>query len=182
MSASAVTVAVPTETVPGERRVALVPEVAGRLVKQGLTVRVQAGAGEAAGFADAAYAAAGCAIAPSAAAAMQDAGLIVKIQCPTMDEAAAIPADALLLSPLQPTRDADVLRALLSRKVRVMSMTLVPRITRAQGMDMLSSQATVAGYRAVLVGVTLGQARRSGVAPACVDLRSRISKTTERNE
>jgi NAD(P) transhydrogenase subunit alpha len=129
-----------------------VPEVAGRLVKQGLTVRVQAGAGDEAGFTDAAYAAAGCAIATSAAAVMQDAGVIVKIQCPTLDEAAMIPAGALVLSPLQPAGNADVLRALLSRGVQVMSMTLVPRITRAQSMDMLSSQATVAGYRAVLVG------------------------------
>jgi NAD(P) transhydrogenase subunit alpha len=79
---------VPTETVRGERRVALVPDCAGRLVKQGLTVPVRAGAGEDAGFAEAAYAAAGCAIATSAAAAMQDAGLVVKIQGPTMDEAA----------------------------------------------------------------------------------------------
>jgi NAD(P) transhydrogenase subunit alpha len=144
-------IVVPKETAPGEQRVALVPEVAGRLVKQGLTVRVQSGAGAAAHFRDEAYTAAGCTVVAGADVFSQ-AGVIVRVQCPAAEEAGQFPAGALLLTQLQPSRDADRLGALKARGLKVMSMTLVPRITRAQSMDVLSSQATVAGYKAVLLG------------------------------
>ncbi len=146
------TIAVPAEIVPGEHRVALVPDVAGRLVKQGLAVRVQSGAGAGAYFRDEAYAAAGATIVPDAAALYATAGLILKVQCPTPEEAGRFASGSTLISQLQPSRDAAVVAALAARQVTVLSMTLVPRISRAQSMDVLSSQATVAGYKAVLLG------------------------------
>ena len=146
------TIAVPKETTEGEQRVALVPETAGRLVKQGLSVRVEAGAGTAAHFTDDAYRSAGCTVVPTASEALAGAGVIVRVQVPSPAEAAALPSGALLICQLQPNRDAAQLAALDARGVHVMSMTLVPRITRAQSMDVLSSQATVAGYKAVLIG------------------------------
>lgn len=149
---SKLTIAVPAETVPGEHRVALVPDVAGRLVKQGTDVRVQSGAGAAAHFRDEAYAAAGCTVVADTAALYAGAGLICKVQCPTAAEAAQFPEGSTLITQLQPARDGDIIAALKARGVHVLSMTLVPRITRAQSMDVLSSQATVAGYKAVLIG------------------------------
>ncbi|HKV69989.1 MAG TPA: hypothetical protein VJN62_02015 [Gemmatimonadales bacterium] len=148
---SAATVAVPKETAPGEHRVALVPEVAGRLVKQGLAVRVQQGAGAEANFRDEAYTAAGCSVV-DASQLYAGATIIVRVQCPAPAEATQLPQGALLICQLQPNRDAESLAALKARGLQVMSMTLVPRITRAQSMDVLSSQATVAGYKAVLIG------------------------------
>ena len=149
---STLTIAVPAETVPGEDRVALVPDVAGRFVKQGLAVRVQSGAGAAAHFRDEAYVAAACTVVADAASLYADAGLVCKVQCPTAAEVAQLPAGCTLVTQLQPARDGDIVRALKARGVHVLSMTLVPRITRAQSMDVLSSQATVAGYKAVLIG------------------------------
>lgn len=152
MTTSSLTVAVPSETAPGEQRVALVPEVAGRLVRQGLAIRVQQGAGAAAHFRDEAYASVGCTIVADAASAYQGAGLIVRVQCPAATEAQAMPAGSTIICPLQPAMHAEQFAALKARGLHVMSMTLVPRITRAQSMDILSSQATVAGYKAVLLG------------------------------
>ena len=147
-----IAIAVPKESVPGEQRVALVPEVAGRLIKQGLAVTVQAGAGETARFTDAAYQAAGAKVVAGTAELYGAANLILKVQPPTADEVPQLPAGSVVVSLLQPVRDAEILRALSERSIRALSMNLVPRITRAQSMDALSSQATVAGYRAVLVG------------------------------
>ena len=149
---SPVTIGVPKETATGEQRVALVPDVAGRLVKQGIAVRVQAGAGAAARIRDEAYANAGCTVVPDAPQVHAGATIIVRVQCPSPAEAAQLPSGVLLNCQLQPTRDAESLAALKASGVPVMSMTLVPRITRAQSMDVLSSQATVAGYKAVLLG------------------------------
>jgi NAD(P) transhydrogenase subunit alpha len=146
------TIVVPAETVPGEHRVALVPDVAGRLVKQGIAVHVQSGAGAAAHFRDEAYAAAGAIIVPDAAALYATAALILKVQCPTLEEAGRFASGSTLITQLQPSRDGAVIAALAARNVTMLSMTLVPRISRAQSMDVLSSQATVAGYKAVLLG------------------------------
>jgi NAD(P) transhydrogenase subunit alpha len=147
----ATTIVVPRETAPGERRVALVPDTAGRLVKQGCTVRVEAGAGIAAGFPDASYVAAG-AHAAERATLYEGPGLILKVQPPAADEAVRYASGSTLVSLLTPSRDGAVIAQLASRGVTALSMTLVPRISRAQSMDALSSQATVAGYKAVLIG------------------------------
>jgi H+-translocating NAD(P) transhydrogenase subunit alpha len=144
-------IGVPKETAPGERRVALVPEVAGKLAKAGFEVMVQRGAGHAAGFPDAAYEGAGVRL--SDAAAAFGAEVVLKVQRPTLAEAEQLEEGAALVSFLAPRGGDELLEALARRRVTAYAMELVPRITRAQSMDALSSQATLAGFKAVIVGV-----------------------------
>jgi len=147
-------IGVPKETAPRERRVALAPDSVARLVKAGAQVLVERGAGVAASFGDDAYAAAGATMAPTPADALA-ADVVAKVQRPTPDEARALKTGAILISLLQPAASADVLPVLSERKVTALSLERVPRITRAQSMDVLSSQSTVAGYKAVLIGASL---------------------------
>jgi len=142
-------VGVPKETLPGERRVALVPEAARALVKANLPVAVETGAGEAAFFSDAAYIDAGANVTDAATAFVSDA--VLKVQPPTPDEVARLREGAVLISFLQPATNGDAIAALVKRKVTAFSLDLVPRISRAQSMDALSSQAGIAGYKAVLL-------------------------------
>ena len=142
--------AVPTETRPGERRVALVPDVVKKLVAAGWDVAVQSGAGVASFFDDPAYAAAGASVTPDAAATYRDASLIVTVNAPDAGAAPLVPEGAVLLSFFQAAQSADTLRALAARRATVFSFDLLPRSSRAQGMDALSSQSTVSGYRAGL--------------------------------
>ena len=144
-------IAIPTETAPGERRVALSPEMAARLKKAGHTISVQAGAGEGAGFTDASFEAAGATIVRDAAALYQGAEAVLKVQRPALAEADQLTAGAVLVSFLKPGVDAPLVERLAARNVSAFAMELVPRISRAQSMDALSSQATVAGYKAVLM-------------------------------
>ncbi|MEO6525062.1 MAG: Re/Si-specific NAD(P)(+) transhydrogenase subunit alpha [Gemmatimonadaceae bacterium] len=146
-------IAVPTETSPGEFRVAVTPDSAARLVKAGHTVRLQSGAGVRAGFPDAAYEAVGTTIA-AGRAVYEGAELVCRVQPPDPDEIAALPRGVALLALLNPGRNAPVLQALATRGVTALALELVPRITRAQSMDVLSSQSTVAGYKAVLIGAS----------------------------
>jgi NAD(P) transhydrogenase subunit alpha len=138
------------ESLPGETRVAATPETVKRLVKAGLAVAVEAGAGAAAGFQDRAYAEAGAAIA--ATGELASAELVLRVATPAPAEVARMRERAVLVSFILPAVHADVVRALAERKLTALAMDLVPRITRAQPMDALSSQATVAGYKAVLIG------------------------------
>jgi len=147
-----VTVAVLRESMEGERRVALVPESVGRLVRAGATVRVQSGAGAGAHLADSAYADAGAAVMADAAATVEGADAVVKVQRPSPEEAELIPAGAVMISLLPATASAEVVARLTERSVTALALERVPRITRAQAMDVLSSQSTVAGYKAVLLG------------------------------
>lgn len=147
-------IAVPTETRPGERRVALVPDVVKRLVAGGWEVAVQAGAGAGAAFPDPAYAEAGATLVADPAALYQGAGAVVGVQPPTAEEAGALPPGILVLGFCQPAASVDALRILAERGASVFSFDLLPRISRAQSMDALSSQATVAGYRAGLTAAT----------------------------
>lgn len=144
------TIAVVRESAPGETRVALVPEVVKRLVQLGATVRVEAGAGLAALIPDSDYA--GAVIAPDAGAAISEADLLVKIQPPTASEIAALKPGAIVLATLRPYQDDDRIKALRDARISAFALELIPRITRAQAMDILSSQAAVAGYKAVLIG------------------------------
>jgi NAD(P) transhydrogenase subunit alpha len=144
-------IAVLQESAPGERRVALVPENVTRLGKTGHEVRVERGAGVAAGFTDAAYEAAGAKLL-ARAEALAGAEVIAKVQRPADDEADALPPGALLVALLAPHASAPLLQRLAARGVHAMAMEKVPRTTRAQSMDALSSQATLAGYKAVLLG------------------------------
>lgn len=139
--------AVLKESAPRERRVALVPDTVARLVKDGVAVQVEAGAGLAAFHADAEFAAAGATIVPAIGAA----DLVVGVRRPDPASAARIPEGAALVALVGPG-SRDALEALARRRVTVLALERVPRITRAQSMDVLSSQATVAGYQAVLLG------------------------------
>ena len=141
----------PSETASGEHRVALTPESAARLVKAGHAVRIQAGAGTRAGFPDTAYEAAGSAVVP-AEALHEGAHLVCRVQPPSPAEVAQMAPGATLLSLLAPTRNAPLLALLADLQITALALELVPRLSRAQSMDVLSSQATVAGYKAVLLG------------------------------
>jgi len=143
--------AVPLEAAPGELRVALTPDSVGRLVKGGHEVRIQAGAGVRAGFPDSAYVEAGAQVVP-AADLYTESDLVCRVQPPSLDEAAAMPENIAVLSLMNASRNRDILDRLASRKITALALELVPRITRAQSMDVLSSQSTVAGYKAVLIG------------------------------
>jgi H+-translocating NAD(P) transhydrogenase subunit alpha len=145
-----VKLAVPTETRPGERRVGLVPDVVKKLVGTGWEVNVQSGAGLAAEFPDELFVAAGATVAPDAVAALAGAGLVVRVNAPSEEEAKAFPDGAALLSFFQAGQSEGALRVLAAKKATVFSFDLLPRISRAQSMDALSSQATVSGYRAGL--------------------------------
>jgi len=146
---SLVKLAVPSETRAGEQRVAVVPEVAGRLSSSGVEVAVQAGAGKAARFPDTAYTEKGATVA-ALDTVLQGAALVAKVQPPSVEEVATLPEGVSLVSFLQPASSLPVVRALAQRKATVFSLDLLPRISRAQSMDALSSQATVSGYLAAL--------------------------------
>ena len=143
--------AIPTETRPGERRVALVPEIAQKLVAQGWDVVVQSGAGDEATFTDQAFTDAGARIAPDAASTVNGAAVIVQDNAPTAEEAAGYPEGVLVLSFLQAAQSVEALKVLAAKQATAVSFDLLPRISRAQSMDALSSQATVSGYRAGLL-------------------------------
>src|SRR3989454_7229527 len=147
----AMIVSIPKETVPGERRVALVPDLVPRLTKAGLDVVVQPGAGESAGFFDAAYTGKGARL---EAEVFGNADILLKVQPPTTDEIGRMKEDSILIGFLQPYTNGTAIRALAARKVTAFSMELMPRITRAQPMDALSAMSTIAGYKAVLIAAT----------------------------
>jgi H+-translocating NAD(P) transhydrogenase subunit alpha len=137
------------ESRPGETRVALTPDAVKTLVSDGWDVVVEQGAGLSAHFTDDAYSAAGATVSSSVSGDVN-----LRVNAPTLDEANALPEGSLHLSFLSPLLNQDVVRALVARKVTTLSFDLLPRISRAQYMDALSSQATVSGYRAALAGAT----------------------------
>jgi NAD(P) transhydrogenase subunit alpha len=136
---------VPKELVPGERRVALIPETVGRL-GDGVEVVIEAGAGEAAGFSDEAYRDAGATIGDA-----WGADVVAKVAPPTADEAARLHSGQVLIAFLAPLTDPAGIERLAAAGVHGFALESVPRITRAQPMDALSSQATVGGYKAALI-------------------------------
>jgi NAD(P) transhydrogenase subunit alpha len=144
-------IGVPTETAKGERRVALVPEVVRKLSARRVEVIVQAGAGAAAIIPDALYEAAGAKVTADAAA-VWGAPLVVKVAPPSDEEVAKLAPGAVLIAFLNPLGSAQATRALAGAGVTAFAMEAIPRISRAQGMDALSSQSNVAGYRAALLG------------------------------
>jgi H+-translocating NAD(P) transhydrogenase subunit alpha len=145
-----VRVAVPNETGAGERRVALVPDSVGRLTAAGFSIAVEQGAGAAAGFADAEYAAAGAeVVAPDELLAHGEA--IVRVGPPAADEVVTLAPGTVVIGFLNPLSDPAGIARLAERGVVAFAMESIPRITRAQSMDALSSQSTVAGYKAVVL-------------------------------
>lgn len=144
-----VVVAVLRETVPGERRIALTPEVAKKLKSRGATIVFEHGAGESAYLHDAAFAE--IEVVADAATALARADVLLRVQPPSLEEIAALREGAVVISHLQPHLSPERVRALRDRKITAFAMELLPRITRAQAMDVLSSQAAVSGYKAVLI-------------------------------
>ncbi len=141
-------IGVPKERRPGERRVAASPDTAKRLVGQGHVVVVERGAGAGAAFPDDAYAASGAQLGDAAAAL--GAEIVLKVQRPSADEIKAMKSGAVLVGMLAPLQHKDEIPAYAKAGLTAFAMELVPRITRAQAMDVLSSQANLAGYKAVL--------------------------------
>src|SRR5690242_16491186 len=143
-------IGVPRETAAGEKRVATVPEVVERLIKLGFRVAVESGAGDAANFADDAYRAAGAEIVADAARLWASADIIFKVRAPGTAEVERMRAGQALVSFIWPAQNPQLMQALAAKKTTVLAMDSVPRISRAQKLDALSSMANIAGYRAVI--------------------------------
>jgi NAD(P) transhydrogenase subunit alpha len=140
-------IAVPRESAPGEKRVATVPEVVERLIKLGFRVAVQSGAGDAANFSDDSYGAAGAEIVGDVWASAE---IVFKVRAPSMAEVELMRAGTTLVSFIWPAQNPQLMEALAAKKATVLAMDSVPRISRAQKLDALSSMANIAGYRAVI--------------------------------
>jgi H+-translocating NAD(P) transhydrogenase subunit alpha len=170
-------VGVPKEVRRGERRVAATPETVGRLLKLGFEVMVEKDAGAGASFRDADYVAQGATIAPSATALWQDAELVLKVQPPeqhpelNVHEAELLREGGILVSFIFPAKNPELVERLAQRRATVLAIDQVPRITRAQKMDALSSMANIAGYRAVIEAASFygrfftGQMTAAGKVP-----------------
>ena len=145
------TIGVPREVFPGEKRVATVPDVVEKLIKLGFHVSVEPGAGAAANFDDASYVAAGARIAPNTASLWSGADIVFKVRVPSLDEVALVREGQTLVSFVWPAQNPDLLNALAARGATVLAMDCLPRmLSRAQKMDALTSMAGVSGYRAVI--------------------------------
>ena len=145
-------IALLAESRTGETRVALTPQAVGRLVTDGFEVVVERSAGAAATFEDRDYEAAGATMVGSGADASRGASVVVRVNAPTAEEARLLEGGVVHISFLQPAASQDSLKVMLEQRATAVSFDLVPRISRAQSMDALSSQATVSGYRAALAG------------------------------
>lgn len=145
------TVAVPKETAAGERRVAMEPSVAKRLDKLGVKVLIEKDAGREAGFRDEDFAPAEIV----ERSALQDADITLRVQMPTAEDIDAMKAESVLIGTLTPYRNPELVEKLGERNITSFAMELIPRISRAQSMDVLSSQAAVAGYKAGIMGADL---------------------------
>lgn len=144
-------IAVPRETAEGETRVALTPQIAGQLVADGMEVLVQAGAGQASSNLDEAYKEAGATIVPDAASLYGQADVVLRVGRPSDEEIEMLKEGTVLIGTLGTLAKPELAQKLATRGVTAISMDAIPRITRAQSMDTLSSQATVGGYKAVLM-------------------------------
>ena len=145
-----ITIAVPRESAEGERRVALVPDTVGRLIKAGHTIRIERGAGTNAGFPDNLYSDAGAQVVDHGAL-FGGADLVVRVGRPNDAELDEMPQGTALVGLLAPLGDPGYVEKLAAHKLRALSMDAIPRITRAQAMDVLSSQSNIAGYKAVIL-------------------------------
>lgn len=139
------------ESRKGENRVALSPQVCAQLIKAGHEISVENGAGYASNFSDEMYAASGCTLADKKTV-LQTAQVLVKVNAPDADEIQALPESAATISYLYATLNPELVEQLTARKLSAFSMDAIPRISRAQNMDALSSQANLAGYKAVILG------------------------------
>jgi proton-translocating NAD(P)+ transhydrogenase subunit alpha len=148
-----ITIGVVKETAPGETRVALVPEVTAKFAALGARVLVQKGAGETAQFPDSLYK--NTEFAADSASVLAAANVLVKVAPPTLEEISRLREGSLFVGFVQPHAKLEEVRAMRDRRITSLAMELIPRISRAQSMDALSSQAAVAGYKAVLIAASL---------------------------
>ena len=164
-------IGVPKEVTPGERRVATTPEAVGQLVKLGFAVTVETGAGAEASFSDEAYRAAGAEIAPDAAAVWSSADIVLKVRAPIDDEVERMRPGQMLVAFLAPAQNPRLLEQLAQKRVTALAVESIPRISRAQKLDALSSMANIAGYRAVVEAAQhfgrffMGQITAAGKVP-----------------
>ncbi|MFC2015037.1 Re/Si-specific NAD(P)(+) transhydrogenase subunit alpha [Chloroflexota bacterium] len=147
-------VGVPKEIVSNERRVALAPDIIKKVIDTGVEVLVEKEAGKAASLLDSAYQDAGCKIVPDAATLFKESDIILKLQKPEPAEVAMLTEGKVIIALLQPLVNHDLMKELNQKKVTSLSMDAVPRISRAQRMDALSSMSSIAGYKAVLIGAS----------------------------
>ncbi len=143
-------VGIPKEITPDEQRVAATPKTVQRLIKQGFEVYIEKGAGERANYTDAAFAEAGAQLVADAATLYNTAQIVLKVLAPQEEEIQLLQADTVSLSYLWPAQNPDLLQKLAEKQVNAIAMDAIPRISRAQKMDVLSSMANIAGYRAVV--------------------------------
>ena len=144
-------ISVPKETHPGETRAPLTPDSAARLVKLGAQVEVEAGIGAGAGFADDAYTKAGATVSADRKALLGSADMVLRLRKPPVEEIALLKSGVVHASLLDPFNERELVQKLAERGVSAISMEFIPRTTRAQKMDVLSSQANLGGYEAVIL-------------------------------
>jgi NAD(P) transhydrogenase subunit alpha len=144
-------IAVPKEVHPGETRVALIPEHIARLVEMGAHITVETGIGQKLNFSDEDYTKAGASLEAKRSNLLQAADIVLRIRKPAMEEIALLKEESIYVSLLDPFNEQGLVEALMNKRVASVSMEMIPRITRAQKMDVLSSQANLAGYVAVII-------------------------------
>jgi NAD(P) transhydrogenase subunit alpha len=149
---SPIVIAVPKELTPGEQRVATVPDVVRNLKKSGCEVRVERDAGAMAYYTDAAFTAAGATIVPDRDALLAGARIVLAVQPPTLAEVEQLAEGTIVIGFMNPAGNLDAIKKMRDRKITAFALEFVPRISRAQSMDALSSQATAGGYVAVIMG------------------------------
>ncbi len=144
-------IAIPKETEKSEKRVAATPETVKKMTALGLAVAIESDAGKASSFLNSEYETAGAKIVSGVQTLLQDASIVLKVQKPASSEVSLLKEGAILVALLQPRTNPDLLSQLAKRKITAFSMDLIPRIARAQNMDVLSSQSNIAGYKAVIM-------------------------------
>jgi H+-translocating NAD(P) transhydrogenase subunit alpha len=144
-------IAVPRETAPGEQRVALVPESCRKLTQAGYDITIESGAGVSAGYADEEYSQAGAELQRDRSSVLATGDLVLMVTAPAVDDVQAMRAGAIYVGSLMPLRHLQATRALAARKVTAFATDAIPRTTRAQSMDTLSSMANISGYKGVLL-------------------------------
>ncbi len=143
-------IGIPKEIYPGERRVATTPEVAEKLIKLGFAVAIESGAGHHANYSDEVYRQVGVEVVPDAGALWAAADIVFKVRAPAAGEVELMREGATLVSFIWPAQNPELMKQLAAKKATVLAMDCVPRISRAQKLDALSSMANIAGYRAVI--------------------------------
>ena len=173
------TIGVPREIFPGEKRVATVPDVVEKLIKLGFKVAIESGAGEAANFNDETYRAAGADIVADAAQLWAGADIIFKVRGPTVEEVALMREGSTLISFIWPAQNPELMQQLAARKATVLAIDSLPRqLSRAQKMDALTSMAGISGYRVVIEAANAfgrffnGQITAAGKVPPAKTTRS----------